>query len=271
MCVLTAFRLAFFMKKKYIYIVEALYIILGIIVVALIVFALVKGGAFHKPTIDEIGEHGENSVAEFLSRDPHSIVFNDVLLFDDKTKKSSQLDHIVIRPNGVFVIETKNYAGRVYGNDNQREWTQVLAYGETKNRFYNPVKQNATHIYFLAKVLKQHNIYVSVVMFPRAELYVQTAALVCNSQNALWQILNSNTGISLPAEQMQNIAARLAEIKANPQVTKEAHVQGIHKTQYEIANNICPRCGKPLVLRNGRSGQFYGCSGYPNCRFTKNI
>ncbi|MDR0778247.1 MAG: topoisomerase DNA-binding C4 zinc finger domain-containing protein [Methanomassiliicoccaceae archaeon] len=34
---------------------------------------------------------------------------------------------------------------------------------------------------------------------------------------------------------------------------------------------MCPRCGKMLVLRNGKNGQFYGCSGYPNCRFTKNI
>jgi ssDNA-binding Zn-finger/Zn-ribbon topoisomerase 1 len=70
---------------------------------------------------------------------------------------------------------------------------------------------------------------------------------------------------------MQNIAARLAQIKENPQVTKGEHVQGILKTQYEIANNICPRCGKPLVLRNGKNGQFYGCSGYPDCRFTKNF
>ncbi len=242
-----------------------------IVVVAGIIVSRSKGGIFHRPTIEEIGEHGESLVSQFLSCDPSSIIFNDIILVDDKTKKSSQIDHIVVRPNGVFVIETKNFAGRVYGNDNQREWTQVLAYGETKNRFYNPVKQNATHIYFLAKVLKQHNIYVSVVMFPRADLYIQTNAFVCNGQNSLLQILNSNTGIYLTAEQMQNIAVRLAEIKGNPLITKEEHVQGVLKTRYEIANNICPRCGKPLVLRNGKSGQFYGCSGYPNCRFTKNI
>lgn len=249
---------------------EGLLIILVIIFVAIIVFALAKGGAFHRPTIDEIGERGENQVAQILSYDADSIIFNDILLFDNKTKKSSQIDHIVIRPNGVFVIETKNYAGRIYGNDNQREWTQVLAYGETKNRFYNPIKQNATHIYFLAKTLKQHNIYVSVIMFPRAELYLQTSALICNGRKSLLQALKSNTGITLTPQQMQNIATQLTEIKATPQVTKEEHVNAIHKTQYEIANNICPRCGKQLILRNGKNGQFYGCIGYPNCRFTKN-
>ena len=246
-----------------------LFLIIGIVIVGFIIFTLVKYDVFHIPTTEEIGELGENYVSQFLSNVPNSVVFDDVILFDTKTKKSSQIDHIVVRPNGVFVVETKNYAGRVYGNDNQREWTQVLAYGETKNRFYNPIKQNATHIYFLAKALKQYNIYVSVIVFPRAELYVQTAALVCNEEKSLFRALNSDTGITLTAEQIQNISARLAEIKADPQITKEEHVQNVLETQYSIANNICPRCGKTLVLRNGKTGQFYGCSGYPDCRFTK--
>jgi hypothetical protein len=37
----------------------------------------------------------------------------------------------------------------------------------------------------------------------------------------------------------------------------------------EIGN--CPRCGKPLAVRNGKRGKFIGCTGYPDCRFTKDI
>jgi DNA topoisomerase-1 len=33
----------------------------------------------------------------------------------------------------------------------------------------------------------------------------------------------------------------------------------------------CPRCGKLLVLRTGRKGEFLGCSGYPECTYTKNV
>jgi DNA topoisomerase-1 len=33
----------------------------------------------------------------------------------------------------------------------------------------------------------------------------------------------------------------------------------------------CPKCKKPLVVRNGRMGEFLGCSGYPRCRFTQNF
>lgn len=34
---------------------------------------------------------------------------------------------------------------------------------------------------------------------------------------------------------------------------------------------ICPKCGQFLKKRNGRYGEFWGCSGYPACRYTENI
>ncbi len=42
----------------------------------------------------------------------------------------------------------------------------------------------------------------------------------------------------------------------------------IHET--EENNNICPACGKSLIVRNGKRGRFWGCTGYPVCRFTRN-
>lgn len=37
------------------------------------------------------------------------------------------------------------------------------------------------------------------------------------------------------------------------------------------AQKICPKCGEELRLRNGIYGEFYGCSGFPNCRYTENV
>ncbi len=34
---------------------------------------------------------------------------------------------------------------------------------------------------------------------------------------------------------------------------------------------VCPDCGGILMLRKGKFGMFYGCSGYPACRFTRNV
>lgn len=34
---------------------------------------------------------------------------------------------------------------------------------------------------------------------------------------------------------------------------------------------LCPRCGQFMKKRKGRFGEFWGCSGYPDCRYTENI
>lgn len=42
-------------------------------------------------------------------------------------------------------------------------------------------------------------------------------------------------------------------------------------SQYHLGiSEICPLCGASLVVRHGKYGAFYGCSNYPNCKFTKN-
>lgn len=79
--------------------------------------------------------------------------------------KTSQIDHIVINKNGIFVIETKNYSGRIYGREEQLEWTQVLKYGKVKNKLYNPIKQNKTHVYRVANIFADKIPIISAVVF----------------------------------------------------------------------------------------------------------
>lgn len=43
------------------------------------------------------------------------------------------------------------------------------------------------------------------------------------------------------------------------------------KTEIEYSDEICEKCGKPMVYKEGRFGKFLACSGYPECKNTKNI
>ncbi len=67
-------------------------------------------------------------------------------------ESTTQIDHLYVSRYGIFVVETKNYAGWIYGDAKQKQWTQVLY--QQKRRFYNPLKQNETHIKALAYLLK---------------------------------------------------------------------------------------------------------------------
>lgn len=65
----------------------------------------------------------------------------------------TQIDLVVPTPQGIIVFEVKDYSGWIFGNGNSKYWMQILAFGEEKHQFYNPIWQNRTHITALRKLL----------------------------------------------------------------------------------------------------------------------
>ncbi len=178
--------------------------------------------------------------------------------------KSSQIDHIVINSRGIFVVETKNYSGNIYGSDEQYEWTQVFNYGKVKNKFYNPVKQNATHIYRIKQILSDFPIYSVIVFVQGNTENINSGSVI--SLSSLRKRLNDGKEI-LSVEQMKKANELLLNNKS--ELSTKNHVKNIHKQQEDVSKGICPRCGAQLVKKKGQYGEFWGCSNYPQCKFIK--
>lgn len=78
---------------------------------------------------------------------------------------TTQIDHIIVSKFGIFVIETKNMSGWIFGNPDQAQWTQSLP-GGNKFRFQNPLRQNYKHTKSLEEFLGvDHDLIHSVVIF----------------------------------------------------------------------------------------------------------
>ena len=95
-------------------------------------------------------------------------LFNPNCIFLDtylKTKsgKTIQIDIIAVGKRGIFVFESKDYSGWIFGNGNSNQWTQTI-YRE-KHRFYNPVKQNSNHIATLKSIIGIKAPYHSLIVF----------------------------------------------------------------------------------------------------------
>ncbi|MBR4999233.1 MAG: NERD domain-containing protein [Clostridia bacterium] len=212
------------------------------------------------------GKYGEKRVRRKLGKTilGKKYVFNDVY-FKDNTK-SIQIDHILVSEKGIIVLETKNYSGRVYGNETQQEWTQVLAYGKRKNKFYNPVKQNASHCYYLNKIIGEKVPIISLIVFTQNNnQYIDSDKVVGIS--SLKKKLQLMPDI-IDSKQIINISNKInLHIVTTP--SNKEHVKSIITMKEHIDNNICPRCGGNLILRNGKYGEFYGCDEYPKCKFIK--
>lgn len=236
---------------------------MSLLIILMFVLAIVVAYA-RQPKIR--GKRGENRVKRVIGTtiENERYVINDWMV--SHHGRTSQIDHIVINPHGIFVIETKNYSGSIYGTEEQREWTQVLAYGKVKNKFYNPLKQNETHVYAVKKIVGNLPVYSLVVFVQNNTENIVARNVIPLS--ALRRILQSGETV-LSAQQMQSVYEAL--LSNTSDITLQEHVAQIKMRQRQVEQGICPRCGGALVLRNGRYGEFFGCSRYPSCRFIKNI
>lgn len=68
----------------------------------------------------------------------------DDLLLRFGTGRYSQIDHLALTPHGILVLESKNLGGLLFGAPDRPYWTQVI--GPQRHAFYNPLRQNATHL-----------------------------------------------------------------------------------------------------------------------------
>ena len=107
----------------------------------------------------------EKNLAEYIANSGFfntNYVFLDYYFRDNKGK-IRQIDLLAVGKRGVFVFESKDYQGWIFGSGNQFKWTQTL--NGQKYHFYNPVKQNAAHIYALKDVLDTDFKFYSIVVF----------------------------------------------------------------------------------------------------------
>lgn len=129
------------------------------------------------------GEKSERKVILSLLKEginPKAI-FHD-LYIQKPNREYTQIDVAVATKAGIIVLEVKDYSGWIFGNEHQKYWTQLLAFGKQKHRFYNPVMQNAGHIQAIRQCLPNNPdipIFSVIVFFGNSEFKNVT----CNADN----------------------------------------------------------------------------------------
>jgi hypothetical protein len=185
---------------------------------------------------------------------------------------TTQIDHLLVSRFGIFVIETKNMQGWIFGSERDAQWTQVL--GRNKYRFQNPLRQNYRHTRCLAEHLHlDESLFHSVVFFI-GECRFKTALPDNVLDKGLSAYIRSFRHPVLSGDQIDAVLQALARLKSNPALTSHRHVATLHARF--ASTTTCPRCTSPLVRRCARKGsnagrEFLGCESYPRCRFTKAV
>jgi hypothetical protein len=240
----------------------------------LLVAVLISFAILSLPTVKgRIGEWFVQKRLEKLDSEKYKIM-NDVLLKlpDGKT---SQIDHLILSEYGIFVVETKNYKGWIFGNEKSKYWTQTIY--KRKEKLYNPIWQNNGHINALKEVLNGYGDlpFVSIITFSgRATFKFKSAfrtARVIYNHELTKKIKEYNHNV-ISTSTVDKIHKHLISLQNSDKEAKKEHVQNIKRDLSKPirakTTNTCPKCGNQLVERKGKYGNFMGCSAFPKCRYT---
>lgn len=150
------------------------------ILILLVIYVLenkrYKAGAYYQVTHNplfglkrDLGKYGEYLTYKQLrhyEKEGAKFLFNVYVPKDNG--ETSEIDVLMIASKGIFVFESKNYSGWIFGNEKQKNWYQTLPSGKGRSRkehFYNPIMQNRSHIKHLQTVFAEPIPMYSIIVF----------------------------------------------------------------------------------------------------------
>ena len=210
------------------------------------------------------GNKGEKQIKDVLGKiKVYHKVLNDITFVNEKSEMTHQIDHILIHPHGVFVIETKNYYGNIISDTHDSFWTKEVR-GESI-KINNPLKQNKSHSVIVNRLLNKKYDVIPVVVFVKNNAPYIGDENVINKKDLLLFVDSYPYEKELTKEDIDYIYKTLKSNKSD--TSKKEHIENIgylkqikkeikDEISYAIESGTCPRCDSKMIV----DGYRYHCS-----------
>ncbi len=191
---------------------------------------------------NDIGKLGEYFTYREIKKYEESgakILYN--VYLPKENGETTEIDLMMISSKGIFVFESKNYSGWIFGNEKQKTWTQTLSNGKSRNahkeHFLNPIMQNKLHIDTLKKIIDGIPVYSVVVFSVRCEL----KKVVVNSKDvrvvkrnqtmaAINSLVKSNPPFEMSIDRINEIYNKIYPYSQVNEDVKVQHINDIRKS-----------------------------------------
>ena len=222
---------------------QALVPALGYLVPLVLIAGLIKTPWFK----GKLGEFLVNSSARLLlDKSRYHLIKNVTLPADDGT---TQIDHVLVSEYGVFVVETKNMKGWIFGSPHQRFWTQKIF--RTSYKFQNPLHQNYKHVKALQDLLGLSDDQMhSVVVFVGDTTFKTSMAENVTQGLGYVRYIKSKQVRMLSKEQVAEICEKVTSGRLKPSFsTDHAHARYVRALVAERHGSPLPRRSNGLFLK----------------------
>ena len=183
-------------------------------------YKLASGNSFFKIIFDK-GNYGEFLTFTKLENLGKGNMLMTNLYIPREDGTTTEIDLLMISPTGIYVFESKNYSGWIFGDERNKNWTQTLE-NRQKNRFYNPIWQNKAHINALKNVLNlDDDAFKSYIIF---------------SERCTLKKINVTSSNVKVIKRDQLIRSIKKDIKDSPEIFKSEEVNQIYSSLQKYAN-----------------------------------
>ena len=208
-----------------------------ILYVILIIVILLLAQYLKKAKIEFIGKVGENRTLSIVQSINSNFRVIQNLFIPAGNGGYTEIDTVLITDKCIFVLETKNYSGWIFGDEKSKHWMQVLY--QRRHQFYNPIMQNATHIRYLQKQIGYKIPIFSIIafsnrcIFKKMDVYSDRIK-VCHLNNLANVIRETNDSINffITNDEMNNIRMKLEAFINVDETIRKKHIEYI-KNHYK--------------------------------------
>lgn len=243
----------------------------------------------------ELGLQGEKEIAfELKNANIGMYVLHDITLTFEDLK--AQIDYVIVTKGSVYLIECKNLIGNITV-DNKGQFSRefVVNGRKIKEGIYSPYTQAQRHKEIIKKrwLSKTNKLLASMREKYFDNYWYKPLVVLSNSKSILNtkyapreiknntirvdqlidyiknDIANYDRDLYSNKKTMEEIAQSFLEANVSEYVSIADRYKNEVGKEEVVDDDICPSCGGKLVKREGKYGEFFGCSNYPKCRFTK--
>ncbi|MDZ7693639.1 MAG: NERD domain-containing protein [Balneolaceae bacterium] len=196
--------------------------------------------------------------------------FHDVII--PSGNGTTQIDHLLVSPYGLFIVETKNKKGWIFGSKAQKSWTQSL-YGNNYS-FQNPTRQTFRQKKILSEFFGVNESTVHTIIYFVGNCKFKTELPDNVIRSRLGKYIKQFKDRVLSPEEVDRVVGEIEYYVSESSLTTRDHVQSL--CERHNSTTVCPKCGSNLVERTAKKGpnagaKFLGCRNLPKCQFTKDM
>lgn len=166
---------------------------------------------------------------------------------------TTQIDHIIVSKYGIFVVETKNYAGWIFGDEFSPQWTQTIY--KKKSRFQNPLRQNFKHVKTLCSILnlEEEKIFSVIVFVGGSEFKTPMPENVTKGIGYIGFIKSKQYEVFTDTEAV-DIIAKIENFRLERGFSTNHQHRANLKNRFQGSQEVSIRESTPI--RNSRLGKF---------------